>query len=170
MIELQNKRFEFVNYEFRPDSYWNDESDPLTTILKDVKGTQRREMIKNFWDQGNFDLLDDTLLKDELDDNERESLGAVHPSFMGGEYLPEYLPLVTEIARIELQSTTADVTEMLEKIVETFQDREIVETFQDEKTELDKQERYSHRHGHEVAHRQVVGHGRSLLGRSSRQS
>jgi len=109
MIELQNKRFQFVNYEFRPDSYWNDEKDPLSTILKNVKGTQRREMIKDFWDQGKFELLDDTLLKDELDDKEREGLGKIHPSFMGGEYLPEYLPLETEIARIELQSTTADV-------------------------------------------------------------
>lgn len=109
MIELQNRRFEFVNYDFRPDSYWSDESDPLSAILKNVKGTQRREMIKDFWEQGNFDSLDETLLKDELEDKERDSLGAIHPWFMGGEYLPEYLPMETEIARIELQSTTADV-------------------------------------------------------------
>ena len=68
MIELQNKRFQFVNYDFRPDSYWSDESDPLSAILKDVKGTQRREMIKDFWNQGKFELLDETLLKAELDD------------------------------------------------------------------------------------------------------
>ena len=33
MIELQNKRFEFVNYDFRPDSYWNDE----TTVYQILK-------------------------------------------------------------------------------------------------------------------------------------
>ena len=43
MIELQNRRFEFVNYDLRPDSYWSDESDPLSAILKNVKGTQRRK-------------------------------------------------------------------------------------------------------------------------------
>ena len=108
MSSLQDKRFEWVDYSFRPDSYW-DETDPLSLILKAVKGTQRRNMIKDYWDQGKFELLDETLLKDELDQKERDELGEIHPSFMGGEYLPGYLPLETEIARIELQSTTADV-------------------------------------------------------------
>ena len=108
MNSLQEKRLEWVDYSFRPDSYWN-QRDPISLILRDVKGTQRRKIIKDYWDQGKFELLDETLLKDELDDKERDGLGAIHPSFMGGEYLPGYLPLETEIARIELQSTTADV-------------------------------------------------------------
>ena len=33
----------------------------------------------------------------------------IHPSFMGGEYLPDYGRDEVEIARIELDSTTSDV-------------------------------------------------------------
>ena len=39
---------------------------------------------------------------------DRETLGRIHPAFMGGEYLPPFLPNETEIARISLESTTAD--------------------------------------------------------------
>jgi len=38
----------------------------------------------------------------------REGLGAIHPSFMGGEYLPGYRRNEVEIVRIELDSTTSD--------------------------------------------------------------
>ena len=40
---------------------------------------------------------------------ERASLGKIHPTFMGGEYLPNYRREEVEIARIELASTTSDV-------------------------------------------------------------
>jgi hypothetical protein len=44
-----------------------------------------------------------------MDEGTRDRLGKIHPSFMGGEYMPGYLPLEVEIARICLQSTTSDV-------------------------------------------------------------
>jgi hypothetical protein len=49
------------------------------------------------------------LAADELSDEDREGLGAIHPSFMGGEYLPSYRRNEVEIVRIELDSTTSDV-------------------------------------------------------------
>jgi hypothetical protein len=49
------------------------------------------------------------LNNDSLDEEARRSLGQIHPSFMGGEYLPNYRRHEVEIARIELQSTTSDV-------------------------------------------------------------
>jgi hypothetical protein len=36
-------------------------------------------------------------------------VSGIHPSFMGGEYLPAFAPNETEIARVELDSTTSDV-------------------------------------------------------------
>jgi hypothetical protein len=45
----------------------------------------------------------------ELSDEDREGLGAIHPSFMGGEYLPGYRRNEVEIVRIEFDSTTSDV-------------------------------------------------------------
>lgn len=37
------------------------------------------------------------------------STSKFHPSFVGGEYLPDYKANEVQIARIELQSTTTDV-------------------------------------------------------------
>src|SRR5262249_54329155 len=53
--------------------------------------------------------LDEHLLADTLTEGTRRSLGRIHPSFMGGEYLPNYRQSEVEIARIELESTTSDV-------------------------------------------------------------
>ena len=96
-------------FSFQPASYW-EESNPLTTILRNVKGTNRRQMITDFWNQGRFSELDPILMADSISTEVRRELGAIHPSFMGGEYLPDFLPTEVEIARIELQSTTSDVS------------------------------------------------------------
>lgn len=93
---------------FRPASYWED-SDPLAAILRNVKGTNRRQMIIDYWNAGQLDELADELLVEDLSPANREYLGRIHPSFMGGEYLPDLLPNEVEIARIELESVTADV-------------------------------------------------------------
>ena len=102
------KTYRAIRYDFRPASYWDD-TDPLHAILRNVKGENRRRMILGYAAQDRLEDLDEALLKDEVDDSVRESLGRIHPSFMGGEYLPEYFPGEIEIARICLQSTTGDV-------------------------------------------------------------
>ncbi len=93
---------------FRPESYWKD-PDPLAAILRNIKGTNRRKMITDFWNAGKIEELDPDNLADDADPHLRAFLEAFHPSFMGGEYLPEFLPTEVEIARIELESVTADV-------------------------------------------------------------
>src|SRR5260221_3239571 len=80
-----------------------------TRALRNVKGRNRREMIRDFYAEGNLEVLCDELLTDTLDEEARDSIGRIHPSFMGGEYLPNYALKETEIARIELNSTTRDV-------------------------------------------------------------
>jgi len=44
-----------------------------------------------------------------LPDEIRHAIGSIHPSLMGGLYLPGYLPGEVEIVRVQLQSVTADV-------------------------------------------------------------
>jgi hypothetical protein len=105
---MMNKRFDNIDYDFRPQSYW-EVSDPLGAILVNVKGRRRREMILDFWEAGAIDQLEKDLLLDSLDEKQRNGLAKIHPSFMGGEYLPDYAEGETEIARIELESTMADV-------------------------------------------------------------
>jgi len=66
-------------------------------------------MIADYWKAGRLTELDAELLADALPEESRQRLGQIHPSFMGGEYLPDYSATEVEIARIELESTTADV-------------------------------------------------------------
>jgi hypothetical protein len=98
-----------INYDFQPTSYWSPAANPLDVALRNVKGRNRREMIRDFYAEGNLEVLSDELLTDTLDEQARDSIGLIHPSFMGGEYLPNYARHEVEIARIELESTTSDV-------------------------------------------------------------
>jgi len=102
------KKYPNIDYTQRPHSYWDDQ-DVLSALLRNVKGTHRRQMITDYWRQGRVTELDEELLKDTLSSESRERLSRIHPSFMGGEYLPDYAPTEVEIARIQLASTLSDV-------------------------------------------------------------
>jgi len=102
------KHYQGIDYGFRPESYWAD-NDPLQAILRNVKGESRRQMICDYAAEHRLEELDTELLRDEVDEVTRKRMGSIHPSFMGGEYLPGYLLGEVEIARICLRSTTADV-------------------------------------------------------------
>ena len=105
---MMSTRFDNIDYDFRPESYWR-LSDPLGAILVNVKGMRRRQIIRDYWEAGAIGELEEGLLPDRLSEEDRTGLGKIHPSFMGGEYLPDYAQEELEIARIELDSTTADV-------------------------------------------------------------
>ena len=101
-------RYDGIDYSYAPESYWVDSS-IRQSILRNIKGTERRKLVDEALRNGNFDQIEDELIKSEVSYELRNSLGAIHPHLMGGEYLPSYLDGETEIARIELQSTTSDV-------------------------------------------------------------
>jgi hypothetical protein len=109
MKPIEPKHYADIDYEFRPKSLWAAAVDPLTAILRNVKGRNRREMIRDYYAAGKLEELSDGLLKDSLDDESRQRLSQIHPTFMGGEYLPNYRRQEVEIARIALASTTSDV-------------------------------------------------------------
>ena len=102
------KRYRGIKYSFRPKSYWG-EDNVLQALLRDVKGAERRKMIKAYYEQGNFQELEESFSKASLSDEERFRLASIHPMFMGGEYLPDCNSNETEIARVTLRSTTQDV-------------------------------------------------------------
>ena len=102
------KRFKRIDYTQRPQSYWDDSS-VLHATLRNVKGENRRRLIRDFHSLEQLDKVEPGLAKDILSTPERESLGRIHPTFLGGEYLPDYQATETEIARIVLDSTLRDV-------------------------------------------------------------
>ena len=84
------KYFPSINYDFRPNSYWGPAASPLEAALRNVKGRNRRQMIRDYHAKGLLPALSDDLLRETLDEDTRRSLDRIHPSFMGGEYLPDY--------------------------------------------------------------------------------
>ena len=102
------KRYRGIKYSFRPKSYWG-EDNVLQALLRDVKGAERRKMIKAYYEKGNFQELEEAFTKASLSDEERFRLASIHPMFMGGEYLPDCNSNETEIARVTLRSTMQDV-------------------------------------------------------------
>ena len=52
--EIVNHHFRHpdIAYSFRPLSYWEIPSSALELVLRNVKGTKRREMIRDFYEQG----------------------------------------------------------------------------------------------------------------------
>src|SRR5260221_10766486 len=109
MNEIEPKLYAEMDYSCRTESFGAIASNPLEPALRNVKGKNRREMIRENLLADNLDAIPDYLLNESLDDEARVSRGKIHPMFMGGEYLPDYGDCEVEIARIELKSTTYDV-------------------------------------------------------------
>ena len=94
---------------FRPKAYW-EHGDPTAAILSGVKGEARRLLVREALEAGQD--VSEGLLEPLLEEEARRLLGAIHPLLMGGEYVPPDLPGETTIVRIDLRSTTFDVTEL----------------------------------------------------------
>lgn len=93
-----------INYDFRPKSY---RESPFE-IPPNIVGA-RRDMLLEARRQAELEGLSPELFADRLSPALREQLGSIHPSLMGGEYLPPLDDDTTTIADISLKSTTGDV-------------------------------------------------------------
>jgi hypothetical protein len=69
------KRYAGIDYQFRPESYWGAANSPLEAALRNVKGKNRREMIRDYHRTGKLEELSDSLLADTLGEEQRRSLG-----------------------------------------------------------------------------------------------
>jgi hypothetical protein len=98
-----------VDLSWRPETYfWP--SGLEKQLLAKVKGAARRAALQRLIDEGRLVEIPDFLATAGLSDDERTAIGQIHPHFMGGEYLPDQDEGEIEIARIEIDSTTGDVT------------------------------------------------------------
>ena len=91
----------------RPETYWPESLD-RDQLLSRIKGQARRELAGEALAKHGIRGLDDFIGRSELEDDQRQVWGAIHPAMMGGEYLPSLDLTEIEIARISLRSTTFD--------------------------------------------------------------
>ena len=100
-----------IDLDAAPASYWDDAS-PLDAIVRNITGQNRRALVRDLAGGGPLGALgpvEEGLLADTLHEDDRLALGRLQPSFLGGEYLPDYATGEAEIARIVLDSVTQDV-------------------------------------------------------------
>jgi hypothetical protein len=92
--------------DYAPPTYW-ERSDPIAAILAGVKGTKRKELIREALERG--EEIPEDLLEPNLSQTARNALESMDPQWMGGEYLPDPDAGEVEIACISLNTTTGDV-------------------------------------------------------------
>ena len=106
---------EAYDLSWRPATYWTDKITPAN-----VKGQFRREQIQQAIAEGTLEEIPEAILADSLSDEVRDFAGRIHPSLMGGEYLPDFDDESgeVEIARLVFASVTCDVTSVRARLVE----------------------------------------------------
>jgi hypothetical protein len=94
-----------IDLDYRPRDYFWAVSLKIP-LLSDIVGETRRQLVRGLVEAGNPipSGLDAAVLDEEM----RQAWGRVHPSHMGGEFLPPLRNGEVEIARISLQPVTCD--------------------------------------------------------------
>ena len=92
--------------DYRPASYW-ELDDPVAATLNRIQGEGRRRMVEAALAAG--ETVPDEILEEKLSSKGLDAISAIHPSLMGGEFLPELRSGEVEIARVVLASATCDV-------------------------------------------------------------
>lgn len=98
-----------IDLKYRPNSYFWAQNMGVT-LSSQIKGAERKALYEALVAQGQAEAANELLLTPVLSQQERLAMGRLHPSFMGGEYLPNTKDQEVEIARITIASTTQDVT------------------------------------------------------------
>lgn len=101
--------------EQKPKTYFSPQ--PLVTYLvEQVKNAAIRERLDLLLSEGRIEEVRQLLDEVGITTNSIRHLEAIHPMFMGGNYLPNMDEGEVEIARIEIASTTHDVTCLFAKM------------------------------------------------------
>lgn len=94
-----------IDLDYRPrDYFWA--TGLKIPLLSGITGETRRQLVRELVEAGRS--VPDGLDAAVLDEETRQAWGRMHPSNMGGEYLPPLRNGEVEIARISLASVTAD--------------------------------------------------------------
>jgi hypothetical protein len=96
-----------IDLKSRPETYWPESLTP-DQLITHIHGKVRQDMARSIFNEKGFSGLTSFIAREELDEKDRERWGAIHPMFMGGEYLPSLEQDEVEIVRISLKSVTGD--------------------------------------------------------------
>ena len=100
---------EGIDLNFRPKSYFGPRRLEQYLISK-VKGAVVKARLEALSEEGRHAEVASLLGDEGISEADIKALERVHPMFMGGNYLPDTDDGEVEIARIEIASTTFDVT------------------------------------------------------------
>lgn len=100
---------EAIDLDFRPRTYFGPHK-LEQHLLSKVKGAVLRDRLKALFAEGRHDEVMGLLEDGGISERDRKALEAMHPMFMGGNYLPDTADGEVEVARIRIASTTFDVT------------------------------------------------------------
>ena len=98
-----------IDLGYRPTTYFRPRA-LEDYLLSKVKGAVMRRRLKALFAAEGHGGLRALASAPGVSEADRRVLEAIHPMFMGGNYLPDTQPGEVEIARIAIRSTTMDVT------------------------------------------------------------
>jgi hypothetical protein len=103
-----------IDTNFRPKTYFRPQKLDVY-LISQVKSAVVRDRLERLLAGGRHDELQHILGKEGVPKPALKALESTHPMLMGGNYLPDTEDAEVEIARIELASTTFDVTALFAK-------------------------------------------------------
>jgi hypothetical protein len=103
-----------IDINFRPKTYFRPQK-LERYLISQVKSAVVRDRLERLLAEGRHDELQNILGREGVPKPALKALESTHPMFMGGNYLPDTEDGEVEIARIEISSTTFDVTSLFAK-------------------------------------------------------
>lgn len=105
MENCDNEQITGIDLSFRPHNYfWAQEMH--VRLPGQIMGTLRKAWYEQSLETG--ESVPEALIESTLSDDLRKTLGRIHPHFMGGEYLTQPKQKEVVLARMTINSTTAD--------------------------------------------------------------
>lgn len=97
-----------IDYDFRPDAVLDVDQDSALYVVSRIKGSNRQEMVIDYIQRGKADELEPGLLRETLPREEIDALARVNATFLGGEFLPDFLTDEVELVRLVMQTPHRD--------------------------------------------------------------
>jgi hypothetical protein len=107
-----------IDYDFRPDAVLDVDQDSALYVVSRIKGSNRQEMVIDYIQRGKADELEPGLLRETLPREEIDALARLNATFLGGEFLPDFLADEVELVRLVMQTPHRDTVSVRARAAE----------------------------------------------------